>query len=198
MWCRRNNGPVAATVTIGGVAAPRHARTVAEILAHAQESLDSAKAKRRGSFIAYRPNIEREAVRKENVRATDKIVAALNERRILLAFEPLVRTKTRELAFYECLMRIRRADGSVVPATAVIPIAEQLGLVRLIDHRVIELVIAELSAAPVPQGECERIAQLDHRSGLVGRTGRAVARAARRRAAHDSGNHRDRRDPEYR
>ena len=37
-------------------------------------------------------------------------------------------------------MRIRRADGSVVPATAVIPVAEQLGLVRLIDHRVIELV----------------------------------------------------------
>ena len=89
-----DNGPVAATITIGGVAAPRHARTVAEILAHAQESLDSAKAKRRGSFVAYRPNIEREAVRKENVRSTDKIVAALNERRILLAFEPLVKTAT--------------------------------------------------------------------------------------------------------
>src|SRR4029077_8164823 len=135
---RTANGPVAATITIGGVAAPRHARTVAEILAHAQESLDSAKAKRRGSFVAYRPNIERETLRQENVRATDKIITALNERRILLAFEPLVAATTRELAFYECLMRIRRADGSVVPATAVIPIAEQLGLVRLIDHRVIE------------------------------------------------------------
>ena len=142
------NGPVAATITIGGVAAPRHARTVAEILAHAQESLDSAKAKRRGSFIAYRPNVERETLRQENVRATDKIIAALNERRILLAYEPVVTTAGRELAFYECLMRIRRADGSIVPATAVIPIAEQLGLVRLIDHRVIELVTAELAAAP--------------------------------------------------
>src|SRR6185312_11152101 len=57
------HGPVAATVTIGGVAAPRHARTVDEMIAHAQESLDSAKSKRRGSFIAYRPNIERDAVR---------------------------------------------------------------------------------------------------------------------------------------
>ena len=54
----------------------------------------------------------------------------------------------RQLAFYECLMRIRRADGSIVPASAVIPVAEQLGLVRLIDHRVIELVTAELVAAP--------------------------------------------------
>src|SRR4051812_42734671 len=142
------NGPVAATITVGGVAAPRHARTVPEIIAHAQESLDAAKAKRRGSFVAYRPNVERDAARKENAHATDKIVTALNERRILIAFEPVVSTTTREPAFYECLMRIRRADGSIVPASAVIPIAEQLGLVRLIDHRVLELVTAELAAVP--------------------------------------------------
>ncbi len=84
------HGPVAATITIGGVAAPRHARTVAEILAHAQESLDTAKAKRRGTFVPYRPNVELEALRQENVRATDKIITALNERRILLAYEPVV------------------------------------------------------------------------------------------------------------
>jgi diguanylate cyclase (GGDEF)-like protein len=142
------HGPVATTITIGAVAAPRHARTVEEILAHAQESLDSAKARRRGSFLAYRPNVEREAVRKENVRATDKIITALNERRIELAFEPIVETGSRQTAFYECLMRIRRSDGTVVPASAVIPVAEQLGLVRLIDHRVIELVTTELVAAP--------------------------------------------------
>jgi diguanylate cyclase (GGDEF)-like protein len=142
------NGPVAATITIGAVAAPRHARSVDEIIAHAQESLDSAKTKRRGSFVAYRPNVERDAVRKENAQATDKIITALNERRIVLAFEPIVETSSRAPAFYECLMRIRRADGTIVPASAVIPIAEQLGLVRLIDHRVIELATAELAAAP--------------------------------------------------
>jgi len=142
------HGPVATSVTIGGIAAPRHARTVDEIVAHAQESLDAAKAKRRGSFMAYRPNIEREAARKENVIATDKIITALNERRIQLAFEPIVETGSRKAAFYECLMRIVRADGTVVPAAAVIPIAEQLGLVRLIDHRVIQLVTTELAAAP--------------------------------------------------
>ena len=74
-------GPVAVTVTIGGVTAPRHARNVAEVLARAQDALDSAKAKRRGSFQAYRPNPERDAQRQENVRATDEIIKALNERR---------------------------------------------------------------------------------------------------------------------
>ena len=54
-------GPVAVTVTIGGVTAPRHARNVREVLARAQDALDSAKAKRRGSFQAYQPNLERDA-----------------------------------------------------------------------------------------------------------------------------------------
>jgi diguanylate cyclase (GGDEF)-like protein len=141
-------GPVAVTVTIGGVSAPRHARTVPEVLSRAQEALERAKAKRRGSFQVYRPSVEREALRKENVRAADEIVSALNERRILLAFEPAVGASTRKPAFYECLMRIRRADGSLLKAGEVIPIAERLGLVRLIDHRVLELLVSEMAAVP--------------------------------------------------
>jgi len=145
---RTGAGPVAITVTVGGVTAPRHASNVQEILARAQETLDRAKAKRLGSYQVYRPNVERETLRRENVRAADEIVNALNERRILLAFEPVIETATRQIAFHECLMRIRRADGSLAPAQAVIPIAERLGLVRLLDHRVLELLVSEMSAVP--------------------------------------------------
>jgi diguanylate cyclase (GGDEF)-like protein len=145
---RTSAGPVAVTVTIGGVTAPRHAASVPEIVARAQEALARAKAKRPGSFHIYRPNVERDALRRENVRAADEIVTALNERRIVLAFEPVVETVSRRPAYYECLMRIRRADGTLVPATTVIPVAERLGLVRLIDHRVLELLVSEMAAVP--------------------------------------------------
>jgi diguanylate cyclase (GGDEF)-like protein len=141
-------GAIALTVTIGGVTAPRHARSVAEVLARAQESLDAAKARRRGSFQAYRPNIEREAMRRENIRATDEIVAALNERRIFLAYETVASAKDRRPAFYECLMRILRPDGTLIAANDIVPIAERLGLVRLLDFRVLELVIDEMAASP--------------------------------------------------
>jgi diguanylate cyclase (GGDEF)-like protein len=110
-------GAVAVTVTIGGVTAPRHARSVPEILSRAQDALHAARAKRHGSFVAYRPNVERDALRKESVRATDEIVAALNERRIALAFEPVVEAQSRNVAFYECLMRVYRSDGAIVQAT---------------------------------------------------------------------------------
>lgn len=141
-------GPVAVTVSIGGVAAPRHARSIQEILSRAQEALDVAKMKRQGSFQAYRPNVERDAMRKENLRVTDEIVTALNERRILIAYEPVVATVTRVPAFHECLMRIRRADGTLAAAGTVIPVAERLGLVRLIDHRVLGLVTEQLAGTP--------------------------------------------------
>ena len=140
-------GPVAVTVTIGGIVAPRHARSADEMVERGHEALAAAKAKRRGSFEAYRPSVERDMLRRESIRATDEIVAALNERRIVVAYEPVVETRSRQPAFYEGLMRIRRSDGRLIPASAVIPIAERLGLVRLIDCRVLELVLADLAAA---------------------------------------------------
>ena len=107
------------------------------------------------------------------MRATDEIITALNERRILLAFEPVVAIGSRQPAFYECLMRVRRADGSLLAVNDAVPVAERLGLVRLLDHRVLELVLGELAARPTLQGEPQRLAGLDHRSGLVGGARRA-------------------------
>jgi diguanylate cyclase (GGDEF)-like protein len=141
-------GPVAVTVTIGGVTAPRHARTVAEIFTRAMDALHAARLKRHGSFMAYRPNVERDAQRRESLRATDEIIAALNERRIALAFEPVVEAVSRKPAFYECLMRVHRADGAIAHANEIIPVAERVGLVRMLDYRVLELVVNELAGAP--------------------------------------------------
>jgi EAL domain-containing protein (putative c-di-GMP-specific phosphodiesterase class I) len=45
-------------------------------------------------------------------------------------------------------MRVARADGTFVHANEIIPIAERVGLVRMLDRRVLELVVKELVAAP--------------------------------------------------
>jgi EAL domain-containing protein (putative c-di-GMP-specific phosphodiesterase class I) len=45
-------------------------------------------------------------------------------------------------------MRIMRGDGTLLAAGDIIPVAERLGLVRLIDFRIVDLVMAELLAAP--------------------------------------------------
>ena len=45
--------------------APRHARSVEEILSRAQDALEQARSKRHGSFVAYKPNVELDAIRRE-------------------------------------------------------------------------------------------------------------------------------------
>ena len=145
------SGPVAVTATIGAINAPRHARTTEEAMSRTQEALDLAKGRRRGSMTVWRPNVERDAQRRVNIRVTDEIVTALNERRIVMAYEPVVTSASRQIAFHECLVRMRQEDGQYSLSPDIVPVAEKLGLIRLVDHRVLELVVAELAAAPQAQ-----------------------------------------------
>jgi diguanylate cyclase (GGDEF)-like protein len=142
------SGPVSVTASIGAVSVPRYARNADEAINRAQETLDMAKRRRSGSFSLWRPNVEREAQRRVNIRVTDEIVTALNERRIAMAFEPVVEARSRDTAFYECLIRMEQDDGRVLLAPDIVPVAERLGLIRLVDHRVLELVVAELTESP--------------------------------------------------
>jgi diguanylate cyclase (GGDEF)-like protein len=142
------SGPVSITASIGAVASPRHARTADEAINRAQEALSAAKHRRCGTLSMWRPNVERDAQRRVNIRVTDEIVTALNERRIVLAYEPVVDAASRAPGFHECLVRMVQDDGQVLLAPDIVPVAERLGLIRLVDHRVLELVVAELAAAP--------------------------------------------------
>jgi diguanylate cyclase (GGDEF)-like protein len=142
------SGPVSVTASIGAVSVPRYARSANEAINRAHETLDMAKRRRAGSFSVWRPNVERDAQRRVNIRVTDEIVTALNERRIAMAFEPVVEAGSRDTAFYECLIRMEQDDGQVLLAPDIVPVAEKLGLIRLVDHRVLELVVAELAVSP--------------------------------------------------
>ncbi|MBI5260507.1 MAG: EAL domain-containing protein [Bradyrhizobium sp.] len=142
------SGPVSVTASIGAVSAPRHARSTDDAINRAHETLDHAKRRRAGSFAMWRPDAARDAQRRVNIRVTDEIVTALNERRIALAFEPVVGVRGREQAFHECLVRMQQDGGQVLLAPDIVPVAERLGLIRLVDHRVLELVVAELAASP--------------------------------------------------
>jgi EAL domain-containing protein (putative c-di-GMP-specific phosphodiesterase class I) len=142
------SGPVSVTASIGAVAVPRYARNAEEAINRAHESLDACKSRRAGSFSLWRPNVERDAQRRVNIRVTDEIVTALNERRITMAFEPVVEARARNAAFYECLVRMEQDDGQVLLAPDIVPVAERLGLIRLVDHRVLELVVGELAMSP--------------------------------------------------
>jgi diguanylate cyclase (GGDEF)-like protein len=146
---RTRAGAVSMTVSIGGVLLPVGGRTSQEAMAHAEEALERAKNSGRDAFKMYRPSLQRESVRRRTVSIADQVVSALNERRLMLAYQPIISSTTGEIAQYECLLRMMRPDGTIVSAGDFIPVAEQLGLVRLVDLRVLELVVETLRRHPM-------------------------------------------------
>jgi diguanylate cyclase (GGDEF)-like protein len=142
-------GQIALSIRVGGVVIPQQGRTAQAALHHAEEALAATRRSGGNRFIAYTPSLVREDKRLNILHVSDEIVAALNGARITLALQPVVSAKSREIAFYEALARLSGEDGkSVLPAT-IFPVAEKTGLVRLIDHRMLELVVAELARDPL-------------------------------------------------
>lgn len=141
-------GAVAATISIGAVILPDDATGAQNAVGRALSALDVARVNRGDQFSFYVPCERKETERKQNVAIADDIIRALNDRRMMIALQPIVTSRSHEPELYECLLRMRRMDGSVVSAGEFIPVAEQFGLAKLIDHRVLELAIELLRTMP--------------------------------------------------
>ncbi len=141
-------GPVSATASMGAVIMPRHAEDARTAMNCAEAALDKSKSRHVDNFIIFERSDERCKRHKRNMGFADDIVAALNNRRVIPAFQPVVDARGGGIAFYECLLRLENANGEIVSGGPLIPLAEQLGLVRLIDHRMLEMAARALAADP--------------------------------------------------
>lgn len=141
-------GQVAATCSVGAVWLPEHASSSQEAMLRAEQALDRGRATGRNGFAVYQKSHHRERARLKLMGTADEVISALKDDRIVLAYQPIVTSGSHETSHYECLVRMIGRDGSVVSAGQFIPAAEQLGLVRLVDRRALELAIGELNAHP--------------------------------------------------
>lgn len=71
---------------------------------------------------------------------------AVQEGRIRLAYQPVIDSRTGEVAHYEGLLRLFGEDGRISSAGTLIPIAERMGFVPMIDKLVLSKVVDELRA----------------------------------------------------
>ena len=141
-------GGVASSLSIGAVETPSVADSAHKAMACAEAALDQAKRLGRSSWSSFSEKTETVTARRRNTHMSDVILTALNERRVRLAFQPIVADLGESPTKFECLIRMRAEDGREVPAPEFIPVAEKLGLVHLLDRRVLELAINTLAACP--------------------------------------------------
>jgi diguanylate cyclase (GGDEF)-like protein len=141
-------GTVSATITVGAVWLPSNASSSQEAMLRAEEALDRARGAGRDGFSVYSKSPQRETARLRLMTIADEVVAALNDDRLVFAYQPIVSAGTRLPIHHECLLRMVRLDGTVATAGQFIPAAEQLGLVRLVDRHALEMTVAQLHAHP--------------------------------------------------
>ncbi len=141
-------GAVATTLSIGAVLLPQNAGNSQAAIARALQALDLARHSHSDQLTLYQHCERRDSERRRAVSIADEVVRALNDRRMILALQPIVTSRSHEPELYECLLRMKRLDGTIASASEFIPVAEQFGLAKLVDHRALELAIELLQSTP--------------------------------------------------
>lgn len=136
------------TISIGAVRIPFHARSLQAVISAGLETLDQVKAGRSGGYKVYEPSSEKVSIRQQNAAMTDFVTEALGDKRVAIALQPIVNAADGSAAYLESLVRLIHADGTIVPASRFMEVAEKFGLSREIDLRVLELSVMHLHANP--------------------------------------------------
>lgn len=143
-----SHGPVWALLSVGAVILPSHADSGIAARALAEEALSAALRMPSDSCVIYQPSEKSTNDRMVNARCAAEIVECLKSSKFHLAYQPLVDAATGEVACHEALLRMRDAAGELVTAAHLVPVAERLGLIRLVDRAVVQLALETLHSYP--------------------------------------------------
>ena len=136
------------SASIGIVALPSQAKTSFDVMAKAESAMLHAKSIGRDCVHVFELTEDQRRGFQTSLDIGERVKQALRDDRMLLAFQPVVEARSHETAYYECLVRIDRGDGTFLPAAQFIPIVEQLGLMRTIDRHVLGLALKVLERQP--------------------------------------------------
>ena len=112
--------------------------TVDELRSYADMALYKAKEEGRSTAYLYDPAEGRIETVTALQRTRNVIMDALDEDRFVLFRQPIVDLSARQITMYEVLVRLRDREGNLRLPGEFIPGAEDLGIVHLLDRRIVE------------------------------------------------------------
>jgi len=134
------------TVSIGIGLYPFHGGELAGLLSNVDIALYQAKDHGRNRYVLSDQD-------SNNIRSTHKRVhwakrlrEALDEDRLVLFWQPVVRLSDQQPVHHEILVRIKEQDGTIVTPGHFIELAESLNLIQEIDMRVVQKLLAYMES----------------------------------------------------
>jgi len=133
-WCNNNDyGQIHAVTVLASVRLPEQAKHAEEALSKAYMALHD-KSLTAGAMRVFEERHEIAALSRQEMALASYLTQAIQEDRLLLAYQPIVSAKDGRIRHYEALLRIRSDDGQISSAGALIPIAERMGIIDAIDQ----------------------------------------------------------------
>ncbi|MGH6777343.1 MAG: PAS-domain containing protein [Bradyrhizobium sp.] len=133
-------------VSVGIAVAPDHGLDSDELMKCADLALYQAKAKGRGAYQLFQPEMEAQA--RSRHRLETDLRKALEAGEFHLAFQPQIRLGSGELTGFEALLRWTSPERGEVPPADFIPIAEETGLIVPLGEWVLRTACATAARWP--------------------------------------------------
>ncbi|MDY0205409.1 MAG: EAL domain-containing protein [Pseudomonas sp.] len=123
------------SASIGICLFPRSGNSVEEVMRNAGSALTKAKASGRDTFAFYSSELTEQAF--QRLRVASELRQALETGGLLLYYQPVYAVDTLQLIGCEALVRWNHPERGLVPPNDFIPIAEENGLISLVDEWVL-------------------------------------------------------------
>jgi len=141
-------GPVSIKAAIGACVVPRHARSVVNTISAATEALDMARTKYGYKIHVYEPDPDLAEKRSKDSTLLISFIKALENGEMHLAYQPVVNAEMQTVEYHEALLRMDKRDAGIIEDASFISLSEDLGLIRLVDLRALELAMQTLEMCP--------------------------------------------------
>jgi diguanylate cyclase (GGDEF)-like protein/PAS domain S-box-containing protein len=134
-------------VSVGIALYPFHGADVPALLSNVDIAMYQAKDHGRNRHVLFDQASESLRSTHQRIHWAKKLRDALDEDRLVLFQQPVVRLKDKKPVHHEILVRIRDESGGHILPGNFIELAESLGLVQEIDMRVVEKLLAYLRSS---------------------------------------------------
>jgi EAL domain-containing protein (putative c-di-GMP-specific phosphodiesterase class I) len=131
--------------SVASVALPRGKVAASDILNQAYVAVKSEKTVQSSEF---EPVLATNASSRHEMNMVSYITNAIRENQFCMAFQPIIRSDTGKVAHYEALLRVVKSNNEMTTAGPLIPVAERMGLIDIIDEMVLDKMLEEMLAAP--------------------------------------------------
>lgn len=133
-----------ASASIGAALAPQHGTNLDDLYRGADLAMYRGKAFGKGVYTIYSEGIESLLTKNDTLRV-DELSEALVQNRFFLNYQPIIDLATGRVSSVEVLLRWKKTDGSVVPASAFMEIMERYSLIVDVGVFVLEEACAALA-----------------------------------------------------